>query len=228
MWMRAGTAWFASVVDGLDDATLSADTRLPGWTGRHLLAHVAANATALSNLATWARTGVETPMYTSAGQRAADIEAGATRPVSQLRAWFTETADRLAADLDVLTDRQWSAPVRTAQGRTLPASEIPWLRTREVVVHAVDIDPAGNFISVPLDVADALVDDVVAKRSTAGDGPALLLAATDTGREWKVDGIGDAARLEADTTTLAGWLTGRETLPPDAGAQPAPILPPWL
>ena len=118
--------------------------------------------------------------------------------------------------------------MRTAQGRVLAASEIPWLRTREVVVHAIDIDPTGNFVSVPHDVADALVDDVVAKRSAGADGPALLLTATDTGREWKVDGVGEVSRLEADTTTLAGWLTGRETLPPDAGAQPAPILPPWL
>ena len=32
-----------------------------------------------------------------------------------------------------------AAEVVTAQGRTVPATEIPWLRAREVYVHVVDL-----------------------------------------------------------------------------------------
>lgn len=42
-----------------------------------------------------------------------------------------------------LPDANWTHEVRTAQGRTVPASETVWMRTREVWVHAVDLDNGG-------------------------------------------------------------------------------------
>ena len=105
------------------------------------MAHVAANAAALTNLVHWAATGVETPMYASPEQRAEDIEAGALKPPSELRQWVARTADELAAALADLSETQWTRQVRTAQGRLVPASEVPWMRAREVMVHSVDLDP---------------------------------------------------------------------------------------
>ena len=78
-WMQQGTKLFDAVLSGLDDDELTGPTALAGWTGRHLVAHVAANADALSNLVHWAASGQETPMYASMAQRDADIEAGARR-----------------------------------------------------------------------------------------------------------------------------------------------------
>src|SRR6478736_10225108 len=63
--VAAGTALFQRALDAVIDTALAEPTALSGWTRAHVVAHVAANAEALVNLATWARTGVETPMYAS-------------------------------------------------------------------------------------------------------------------------------------------------------------------
>ena len=47
-----------------------------------MLTHIARNADALTNLFTWARTGVETPMYPSREVRNATIEAQSGRPAA--------------------------------------------------------------------------------------------------------------------------------------------------
>jgi uncharacterized protein (TIGR03083 family) len=86
-WMKDGTERLLADLAGLPDEALAAPTALPGWTRRHLLAHLAANAGALRNLVYWARTGEERRMYASQQQRDADIAAGAARPSGELRAW---------------------------------------------------------------------------------------------------------------------------------------------
>ncbi|MGW3917401.1 maleylpyruvate isomerase N-terminal domain-containing protein, partial [Streptomyces sp. NPDC005070] len=58
-WAHTGTKLVLAAVADLDEAGFSADSVLPGWTRKHLAAHVAANADALCNLAHWAATGEE-------------------------------------------------------------------------------------------------------------------------------------------------------------------------
>ena len=60
----------------LTDTQIDGPSALPGWNRATLLTHLARNADALGNLLTWARTGVETPMYADPSSRAADIDAG--------------------------------------------------------------------------------------------------------------------------------------------------------
>ena len=69
-----------------------------------------------------------------------------------------------------LTDEQWEAEVVTAQGRTVPASETPWMRAREVMVHAVDLGTGIGFDDLPDGFLVALCDDIVGKRAAAGGG----------------------------------------------------------
>ena len=72
-------------------------------------------------------------------------------------------------------------------GPTVPATEIVWMRTREVVVHAVDL-AAGDgfgfgFGDVPADLAAALLGEILARRIERGEtamlGPWLTGRATD-------------------------------------------------
>lgn len=218
--MDEGTTLLIATVERTGDDRLTGPCALPGWTGRHLLSHVVNNAAALMNLATWARTGVATPMYASAAHRAADIEAGARLPAAELRDRLAESAVALDASLAGLTDEQWRQPVRTAQNRPVTAEEIPWMRAREVMVHAVDVGTGVRFADLPADFLASLIDDITTKRSN--DGPAMELTATDSAQRWTVPGEGDPAGVRGPLSDLAAYLAGRAT--PEGW----PGLPRWL
>ncbi|NED75665.1 maleylpyruvate isomerase family mycothiol-dependent enzyme [Streptomyces sp. SID9944] len=184
-WARTGTELILDAVAGLDEAAFTAPSALPDWTRKHLVAHVAANADALGNLVHWAATGEERPMYASAEERAAGIARGPALSADELRSWLTDSAHRLAAGLDRLTDEQWQREVVTAQGRTVPATELPWMRAREVCVHAVDLGTGGvAFADLPKGFLAALVEEIRAKRALTElpDGPLPEVAAWLAGR----------------------------------------------
>jgi maleylpyruvate isomerase len=230
-WMHGGTERLLAEVAGLPDAAMSAPTALPGWTRAYLLSHIAANADALRNLVHWARTGEERRMYASAEAREADIAAGAELPADLLRARVASSAADLAADLDALDaldgadgGSAWDAKIITAQGLTRTASEIPWMRTREIYIHAIDMAAGTTFADLPLDFLAALLDDETVRRSTVGGGPALVIAATDTGGRWDVAGAGSPVPVTGPLPDLAAYLTGR----PAPSLPAAPVLPPWL
>jgi maleylpyruvate isomerase len=54
----------------------------------------------------------------------------------------------------------WGAQVRSAQGRDIAASQVPWMRVREVWIHLVDLRAGFDFDAVPEPIARALVPDV--------------------------------------------------------------------
>jgi maleylpyruvate isomerase len=223
-WMADGTERLLADQAALSEEALSAPTALPGWSRRYLLSHVAANAEALRNLVHWARTGEERRMYASSEQRDADIADGALLPAAELRAWMESSAQALAADLAAMPGQAWDAKVITAQGLTRSGSEVPWMRAREVYIHTIDLNAGTQWRDLPPDFLAALLDDVTARRSSTGGGPALAVAATDTGRTWEVAGTGAATPVSAPVADLAPYLTGR----PAPGLTSAPALPAWL
>ena len=75
---RRGTAYFSRKLSELRDDEFDAPSLLPGWTRRHLIAHVGYNARAIVRLTQWADTGIEQPMYESSEARWREIEYGAT------------------------------------------------------------------------------------------------------------------------------------------------------
>jgi maleylpyruvate isomerase len=223
-WMHDGTRKLLADVAALPDAALDGPTELPGWSRRYLLSHVAANAGALRNLVHWARTGEERRMYSSPEQRDADIANGSQLPAADLRARLESSAQALAADLDTLPESAWDAKIVTAQGLTRSASEIPWMRVREVYIHAIDLAAGITWADLPPEFLTDLLDDVTARRSSKGGGPALAVAATDTGHTWEVAGAGAPLPVSAPLADLAAYLTGRPA--PELTA--APALPAWL
>jgi maleylpyruvate isomerase len=242
-WMRAGTEHVFALVAKLSDAELAGPSALPEWSRAHVVAHLARNAEALIRLVDWARTGVETPMYPSREARAADIAASAGHPPERLRAELADTAAELDAALTALTPAQWRAQVRSALGRPLPAAQVPWMRIREVWLHAVDLDAGAEVADVPDGVLDLLLDEVTATLSATDGCPSVELAPTDRDRRFRLGADGgagagrtptdrdrrgqprphSAAPVVAPAATLVGWLTGRGQAPPGA-----PALPRWL
>jgi maleylpyruvate isomerase len=219
-WMREGTAHLLAVVDKLGDGELTAPSALPGWTRAHVIGHVARNAEALIRLAVWASTGDETPMYADREQRVAEIERSAALPPTTLRDDLAGTAEMLDDALAALTPGNWQAQVRSALGRAIPAAEVPWMRVREVWMHAADLDHGATVDDLPDGVLDLLLDDVTAALSAKPDCPPALIAPVDRSRVWRLGSGGP--RVEASAADLAGWLTGR------VGRPDLPSLPRWL
>ncbi|MFJ8026799.1 maleylpyruvate isomerase family mycothiol-dependent enzyme [Streptomyces sp. NPDC096311] len=205
-WAVEGTDLCRKAVADLDEASYNAPSLLPGWTRKHVVAHVAANARALRNLMHWARTGEPTPMYNSPEQRLADIKSGAQLPAAWVTAWFEESAQLLAYAMSELTEEQWRAEVLTAQGRTVPASEVPWMRTREVMVHAVDLDTGIRFTDLPETFLTELRHDILGKR-----------------------GLDTVPAVQGSAADITTYLAGRPyTGVTQRDGSPAEPLTPWL
>ena len=130
-----------------------------------------------------------------------------------------------------LPEEAWRAPVRTALGRVVPASETVWMRTREVWVHAVDLDSGGSFDDFPPELLDALLADVIGawRRRLGPDGlPPLELEPVDRERAVPVAEQGTVT-LRGTAADLTWWATGRGgagVVASNGGAVPAP--PRWL
>ncbi|WP_375001265.1 maleylpyruvate isomerase family mycothiol-dependent enzyme [Aeromicrobium sp. CTD01-1L150] len=226
-WSGHGARLVGATLARWDDADLDEPTPLSGWARRHVVAHLAANAEAVGRLVHWAQTGEPTPMYSSAQQRSTDIEEGSRRTAADLRMWFEETAEQLASAMAEMTERAWDAEVVTAQGRAVPASETPWMRAREVMVHAVDLG-AAETRDLPLDFLRALGDDVVAKRNAEDGGPAIVLRPTDDDSAWALRGRAEPTVVEAPIAEIVAFLTGRPHTARTPAGQPAPPLSSWL
>jgi maleylpyruvate isomerase len=222
-WWEAGEAFFATARDRLTEAELDRPSLLPGWPRRTVIAHVARNADALVNLLSWACTGEETPMYASPEARATAITDTAALPAHELFADCRAASQRLAATIGRLPETAWTAMVRTAQGRMVTAGEVPWMRCREVWVHAVDLDAGTGFADLPDDLLAALIDDVIESWYRRGAAPELALAAGE--HRW---GSGPMT-VTGGLADLAAWVTGRSTgadrLQLDGSP---PVLPAWL
>ena len=228
-WAREGTKLARDAVAGQTEESFLGGTDLPGLNRKHMVAHLAANADAVGNLVRWAATGQPSPMYGSPEQRAADIEAGAGKTGAELIAWFDRSAGALESAMADLSDAQWRAEVVTAQGRAVPATETAWLRAREVMVHAVDLRTGLTFADLPTDFLVALVDDIVAKRGGAANGPALTVAPTDHDSRWLVTGTGSPTTVTGTLACLTAYLAGRGADGvTTAGKDAAPQLPAWL
>lgn len=232
--VRRGQAFWARKLNELRDEEFGAPSLVPGWSRRHVIAHVGFNARAVARLVEWARTGIESPMYESAEQRATEIDLGATLPTEALRNLAAHAAVHLNVEWRDLPADAWTHEVRTAQGRVIPASETVWLRTREVWIHAIDLDNGARFGDLPEALLDALLQDLTTvwdRRRRAGDR-AVVLRPTDRPGDGLVDQPAAGALVVTGTIAdLVAWGTGRA---PSGGpvwtedGTPAPPPPPWL
>jgi maleylpyruvate isomerase len=225
-WLHTETTRLLATVDTFWDRRLTDDSSLPGWSLGHLLSHLARNADALCNLLAWARTGIETPMYTSTEQRGKDIELGALRPGAAILTDVVDSAARFRTATELLSENAWSQEVVTAQGRTVPAAYVPWLRLREVAVHHVDLGAA--FDDLPSGLIKALLDDVLAAAATKPGWPSLRLESTDHGDVIEI-GAEPATAVAGTRAQLLAWLTGRaHGHGLNVSTHALPALPAWL
>jgi len=229
--MRTGTAFFATQLGALTDTELAAASALPDWSRAHVVAHLARNADALGNLLTWARTGVETPMYVTAEERATGIEAGAAHAPRQLRLDFDGAAQRLEHAAAGLASDAWWANVATRSGRVIPAAEVPWMRGREVWVHAVDLGAGAKLSDLPPAFVHALIAETVDGYTARAEVEPIAFTAVDGGARWLLGVAGpEPMTVQGTAADLLGWLLGRTDGDGLSviGAAALPSLPTWL
>jgi maleylpyruvate isomerase len=220
-WWADGELVVASRLDALADADLAAPSRLSGWSRAHVVAHLARNADALVNLLTWARTGVETPMYPSREVRDAGIETTAAQLPAELRADYAAACARLAVAVETMPASAWTATVRNGQGGEVPATEIPWMRAKEAWVHGVDLDAGLDFADLPPEFCAVLVDEVLTLFAGQGREPDATIVATDVDCTWG----SRTAQVAGPACAVAAWLT-RSDASGLTGHAPEP--PAWL
>ncbi|WP_211659225.1 maleylpyruvate isomerase family mycothiol-dependent enzyme [Phytoactinopolyspora halophila] len=227
--VTAATDRLLATTSTFDAEALTASSLCAGWTRAHVLAHLARNADALTNLLTWARTGTENFMYPSKEQRDADIETGASQPLDDLIDDLKRASDRFASAVTELPAAAWQQEVRMGpggSGPTIPARRTLWARLQELEVHHVDLD-AGY---APDDWPDMFVRRALAETirgfGQRDDVPDVTLAIDGTTARI---GNGGHVTVKGPPRQILAWLIGRssgerlETTP----AQPLPRLPQW-
>ncbi|MFJ8910488.1 maleylpyruvate isomerase N-terminal domain-containing protein [Amycolatopsis sp. NPDC102389] len=226
--VRALHGEWERVVRGLDEEAVHAPSALPGWTRAHLLSHLARNADGLVNLLTWAKSGVETPMYAGETARDHDIEKGAYRSAEEIAEDVADSAARFVEVASGMPDEAWPVRVRARQGREIPAEFVLWLRLSETSIHLADLDLGYDFARV----ADLLGDefDTVVGNAIGmygGELPAVLLVAEEDGyrHEWRMS-EGELTTLTGTRGEVLAWVTGRGDGSSLDGT--APSLPRWL
>ena len=227
-WAADGAAHLRGLMTRMGDDAFAAPSALPGWTRAHVLTHLARNADAMINLLTWARTGVPTPAYASREARDEAIEAGAARSPAEIRQDVVDASDRLAVEVRKTPKAAWPARITNVQGREIPATDIPWIRAREMWIHSVDLDVGASFDDFPAPMVTELLTDVAAAMGEKPDCPPLRLVAPD-GTTWEIGDQEAATTVSGPAPELAAWLLGRgkgRGLRSDPGLLPA--LPRWL
>ncbi len=224
-WARRGTAYFSRKLNELRDDELDAPSLLPGWSRRYVIAHVGYNARALTRLTEWARTQVEHKMYPSPEWRLKEIEYGATLPPRALRHLCQHAEVHLNVEWRDLDAAAWDREVVTAQGRTVTARATPWMRTREVWLHAVDLDNGGSFLDFPPELLDRLRTDVLEAWERGGQSVDVVLAPTDGADVVLGAGGPTVSGRNAD---LVRWLTGRGARRLTSSTGTLPALPRWI
>ncbi|MGK4594536.1 maleylpyruvate isomerase N-terminal domain-containing protein [Amycolatopsis sp. w19] len=227
--VRALHEEWARVVGQMDEEAVRGPSALPGWTRAHLLSHLARNADGLVNLLTWAKSGVETPMYAGEAARDHDIEKGAYRSVEEIAEDVVGSAARLVEVAESLPDDAWWVRVRARQGREISAEFVLWLRLSETAIHLADLDVGYDFACVAEllgDEFDTVVGNAIGMYG--GELPAvLLIAAEDDGyrHEWRMS-EGELTTLTGTRGDVLAWVTGRSDGSTLDGT--APPLPHWL
>ncbi|MBW5481533.1 maleylpyruvate isomerase family mycothiol-dependent enzyme [Streptomyces bambusae] len=218
--VREATDRLLTAVAKLDNGALAEESRLPGWSRGHVLAHLARNADALVNVFGGR------PMYASAEARDADIARDAGRPLEEQLADLRHSAEGFLATTRPPQD--WSRTVELRNGVTDLAANVPFRRLVEVELHHVDLGIGYELEDLPEEFTGREIGFLADRWSGRAEVPPAELVAED-GRTWRTGSAGDVAvTVRGTAAQLLAWLAGRA----DKGASlttaggPLPALPP--
>lgn len=151
-WARRGTAYFARKLNELSDEELDRPALVPGWSRRHVVAHVGYHARKLSRLVEAARKGLDQEVITEPEHMNEDIAFGSTLPTHALRYLFAHSEVHLNVEWRDLPSDGWKAAVKNLNGDVIQISDTPWLRAQEIWKMAVALANGGRYSDFPPDL----------------------------------------------------------------------------
>lgn len=187
--------------DGLD---VAAPSRLPGWSRGHVITHIDQSGRGHVRMFEFAAQGEEADQYPGGlARRAADIEAVADRPVREQ----VDALRRSIWDLEGCWARsEWRGHGTTPRGGRVAVADLPFLRTREVELHHVDLDIGYELDDLPSEYVRLELRRM--EMSWRARKPMGMTPLPD-------------AALAAAPARRLGWLTGRAEID---GLAPAGIF----
>ena len=222
--MQRESGMVMATVTSLDDDELSQPTKCAGWTRAHVIAHLALDAEAMTNLATWAATGREHPDYASKEERNAEIEAAAGQSAAELAGALGRANDRLVAALQALEDGAQVPTLPTLLSGEANAFSLPARRTTELIVHHDDLATTWEWHEADPEATLDAIEVCVLRLQADPHCPGLRIVAGE-GEQWVV---GDGSfRIEGYYEELLPFLARGQV---EEGLQyegELPKLPPW-
>ncbi|MFG3290191.1 maleylpyruvate isomerase family mycothiol-dependent enzyme [Streptomyces sp. NPDC048179] len=200
--VQEATERLLTAVAALDNASVARPSRLPGWTVGHVLAHLARNADALTNVLDGR------PMYVSGEARDADIDRDAPRALDVHLADLRDSDARFRARGAEPAD--WTRTVELRNGVTDAAAQVPFRRWAEVELHHADLGIGYELEELPEEFAEREIDFLADRFGGHQDVPSTGLR-SDSGRVWTTGGgaPGGPVSVEGTAADLLGWLAGR-------------------
>ncbi|MBV9043194.1 MAG: maleylpyruvate isomerase N-terminal domain-containing protein [Acidimicrobiia bacterium] len=127
-------------IEDLSDDDMRKPSLLPDWSVGHVLTHVARNADSHVRRAEAAVAGVVVDQYPGGYEaRAAEIEAGSSRPADVIIEDVRQSALAVEHTWQQVPDHAWSAISRDVGGRERELRSLPSRRWQEAEVHLVDL-----------------------------------------------------------------------------------------
>lgn len=206
---RRGTAYFARKLNELSDEDLDGASLIPGWSRRHLIAHVGLHARAMALVTEGVRSGEDLKLHASDEERDQDVVFTATLPSRALRHLFRHSEVHLNVEWRDLTNEQWCGLTVHEQNPAFAIRRTPLQRARMVWLHAIDLNNGGRFSDLPPSLADDLLSEQIGELSNRPD---LNFSIDPTDGLWKmVVGSNGGEVIMLPAAELLAWTLGRRT-----------------
>jgi maleylpyruvate isomerase len=222
--MQRESGMAMATIASLTDEELTTPTRCQGWTRAHVIAHLALDAAALANLATWAATGQETPDYESLEKRNAAIDTAAAQSAAELTTALGRANARLLEAFQALKNGVKVNTVPTLISGEIDVFSLPAQRTTELIVHHNDLDTTWEWHEADPDALVDAIEACVHRLQANPNAPGLRILARE-GEEWTV-GNG-SSQIEGYYETLLPFLARAQVEEGLRHEGELPNLPPW-
>lgn len=161
---RRGTAYFARLLNNLDDAELDAPSAHAAASRRVIVAAIGLQARHMAEAVGWCRGEDTAPFSLGLDLDPDNVALAATLPACALRNLFTHAEVHLNVEWRDMTDADWERTVSAKDGSLLSLRALPILRARSLWQAAFDLRSGARRADLPPGIAIAALSDTFTLR----------------------------------------------------------------